>query len=230
MTTHIQKSQQLSAYTKSITFCSLFYHIKPSKCLVFSVCPICYCLYPVSCVTFLSLIIFKIIPHPMTLLIAFPLQVIVSYFILHHLLLLTYHLITYLLPSSHILSSHINPTHRLKPSLVSSRISLHPSSELSSHILITPFILALVSCPCLHQKSLIFAYIRHPHSCPTSPSLFCCYLYYSAYSIAPSSPAPFYPRSLYVIVIDSKSRRIYILLLLSLQTFPHLLHFILQPS
>jgi hypothetical protein len=44
------------------------------------------CPLTISCVTFLSLIIFKIIPHPMTLLIAFPLQVTVSYFILHHLL------------------------------------------------------------------------------------------------------------------------------------------------
>jgi hypothetical protein len=32
-------------------------------------------------VTYLSLIIFKIIPHPMTLLTAFPLQVIILYFI-----------------------------------------------------------------------------------------------------------------------------------------------------
>jgi hypothetical protein len=41
----------------------------------------------------------------------FPLQVIVSYFILHCLLLLTYHHITYLLPSSHTLSPRVCPTH-----------------------------------------------------------------------------------------------------------------------
>jgi hypothetical protein len=35
------------------------------------------------------------------------------------------------------------------------------------------------------------------------------------YSIAPSSPVPFYYRSLYVIVIDSKSHWLYVLLLLS---------------
>jgi hypothetical protein len=108
---------QLSAYTKSMTFCSPFYCIKPSKHSVFSVCPACYHLYPVSCVTFLSLIIFKIIPHPMTLLIAFPLQVTVSYFILHRLLLLTYHHITYLLPSSHIPSPRVHLTHCLNPLL-----------------------------------------------------------------------------------------------------------------
>jgi hypothetical protein len=41
-------------------------------------------------VTFLSLIIFKIIPHPMTLLIAFPLKVILPYLILYYLLPLAY--------------------------------------------------------------------------------------------------------------------------------------------
>jgi hypothetical protein len=51
----------------------------------------------------------------MTLLIAFPLQVIVSYFILHCLLLLPYHFITYLLPSSHIPSPRIHHTHHLNP-------------------------------------------------------------------------------------------------------------------
>jgi hypothetical protein len=49
----------------------------------------------------------------MTLLIAFPLQVIVSYFILHHLLSLPYHFITYSLHSSHIPSLHICYTCRL---------------------------------------------------------------------------------------------------------------------
>jgi hypothetical protein len=92
------KSWRLFTYTNSTTFCSPFYCIKPSKHLVFLVYPACYRPFLVSCVTFLSLIIFKIIPHPMTLLIAFPLQVIVSYFILHRLLLLLYHFITYLLP------------------------------------------------------------------------------------------------------------------------------------
>jgi hypothetical protein len=51
----------------------------------------------------------------MTLLIAFPLQVIVSYFILHCSILLPYHFITYLLPSSHIPSPRIHHTHRLHP-------------------------------------------------------------------------------------------------------------------
>jgi hypothetical protein len=69
----------------------------------------------VSYVTFLSLIIFKIIPHPITLLIAFPLQVIISYLILYHLLLLAYYRITYLLSSSHILSPHVHLTHHLNP-------------------------------------------------------------------------------------------------------------------
>jgi hypothetical protein len=98
-----------------MTFHSPFYHIKPSKYPVFSVCPTCYCPSPVSYVIFLSLIIFKIIPHPMTLLIAFPLQVIVSYFILHCLVLLPYCFITYLLPSSHILSPCICHTCHLHP-------------------------------------------------------------------------------------------------------------------
>jgi hypothetical protein len=51
----------------------------------------------------------------MTLLIAFPLQVIVSYFILHHFSLLPCHLITYPLPSSHIQSPCIHHTHHLHP-------------------------------------------------------------------------------------------------------------------
>jgi hypothetical protein len=53
----------------------------------------------------------------MTLLIAFPLQVIVSYLILYRLLLLTYCRITYPLPSSHILSPRIRHTRRLNPFL-----------------------------------------------------------------------------------------------------------------
>jgi hypothetical protein len=51
----------------------------------------------------------------MTLLIAFPLQVIVSYFILHHLLSLPHRSITYLLPSSHIPSPRIHHTCHLNP-------------------------------------------------------------------------------------------------------------------
>jgi hypothetical protein len=58
---------------------------------------------------------FKIIPHPMTLLIAFPLQVIVSYFILHYFSSLPCYLMTYLLPSSHIPSPHICHIHHLHP-------------------------------------------------------------------------------------------------------------------
>jgi hypothetical protein len=51
----------------------------------------------------------------MILLIAFPLQVIISYLILYHLLLLPHCCITYPLPSSHIPSPHIRLTHRLHP-------------------------------------------------------------------------------------------------------------------
>jgi hypothetical protein len=77
------------------------------SCLLTSLpCFLCY---------ILSLIIFKIIPHPMTLLIAFPLQVIISYLILYRLLLLPHCHITYLLPSSHIPSPRIHPTHCLNP-------------------------------------------------------------------------------------------------------------------
>jgi hypothetical protein len=111
----LQKSQQLLTYTKLTTSHSPFYHIKPSKCPVFSVCPACYHPSPISCVLFLSLIMFKIIPHPMTLLIVFPLQVIVSYFILHHFSSLPCHLMAYPLPSSHIPSPHICHTCRLHP-------------------------------------------------------------------------------------------------------------------
>jgi hypothetical protein len=74
----------------------------------------------VSYVTYLSLIIFKIIPHPMTLLIAFPLQVIILYLILYGLFSLAYCRINYPLSSSHILSLRIcltrclNPSHSIK--------------------------------------------------------------------------------------------------------------------
>jgi hypothetical protein len=69
----------------------------------------------VSYTTYLSLIIFKIIPHPMTLLIAFPLQVIIPYLILYCLFPLTYCHITYLLSSSHIPSPSVCLTCRLNP-------------------------------------------------------------------------------------------------------------------
>jgi hypothetical protein len=65
--------------------------------------------------TYLSLIIFKIIPYPMTLLTAFPLQVIILYLILYCLFLLAYYRITYLLPCSYILSPHVRLTRRLNP-------------------------------------------------------------------------------------------------------------------
>jgi hypothetical protein len=67
-----------------------------------SVPPITVSLYPCSYVTSLSLIIFKIIPHPMTLLTAFPLKVIILYLFLYHLFSLAYCRITYPLSSSHI--------------------------------------------------------------------------------------------------------------------------------
>jgi hypothetical protein len=65
--------------------------------------------------TYLSLIIFKIIPHSMTLLIAFPLQVIILYLILYRLFSLAYCRITYPLSSSHIPSHHVCLTRRLNP-------------------------------------------------------------------------------------------------------------------
>jgi hypothetical protein len=49
------------------------------------------------------------------LLIAFPLQVIIPYFILYCLLLLAYCRITYPLSSSHIPSPRVRLTHRLNP-------------------------------------------------------------------------------------------------------------------
>jgi hypothetical protein len=69
----------------------------------------------VSYATYLSLIIFKIIPHHMTLLIAFPLQVIILYLILYGLFSLAYCCITYPLSSSHIPSPRVRLTHRLNP-------------------------------------------------------------------------------------------------------------------
>jgi hypothetical protein len=69
----------------------------------------------VSYVAYLSLIILKIIPHPMTLLTAFPLQVIILYLILYSLFSLAYCRITYLLSSSHIPSPRVHPTRHLNP-------------------------------------------------------------------------------------------------------------------
>jgi hypothetical protein len=66
-------------------------------------------------VTYLSLIIFKIISYPMTLLTTFPLQVIIPYLILYGLFLLAYCRIIYLLSSSHIPSHRVRLTHRLNP-------------------------------------------------------------------------------------------------------------------
>jgi hypothetical protein len=81
--------------------------------------------------TYLSLIIFKIVPHPMTLLIALPLQVIILYLILYCLFPLGYYRITYPLSSSHIckgtsircltppILSHSPPVHMYFPLLTS---------------------------------------------------------------------------------------------------------------
>jgi hypothetical protein len=69
----------------------------------------------VSYATYLSLIILKIIPHPMTLLIAFPLQVIILYVILYGLFSLAYCRITYPLSSSHIPSPRVRLTRHLDP-------------------------------------------------------------------------------------------------------------------
>jgi hypothetical protein len=106
---------QLSTYTNSSTFWSPFLCIKPLQCPVFLVCPAYYCLYPCSHVTSLSLIIFKIIPHPMTLLTAFPLQVIIQHLILYCLFSLIHCHITYPLSSSHILSPRVCLTCHLNP-------------------------------------------------------------------------------------------------------------------
>jgi hypothetical protein len=112
-------------------------------------------------------------------------------------------------------------------------ISLHLSSELLSHILITLFILICVFHPYLHQKVINTHFYLIPlllHSTsqtiPLSSILSQCY---STYSIAPSSPILFYDCSLYVIVTDSISHQLYVSLLLSLWTLLHLLCFILWP-
>jgi hypothetical protein len=54
-------------------------------------------------------------------------------------------------------------------------------------------------------------------------------LHYCAYCTTPSSLLPFYSSSLYVIVVNLKSRWLCTLLSLPFQTLPHLLYFILQP-
>jgi hypothetical protein len=51
----------------------------------------------------------------MTLLTAFPLQVIIPYLFLYRLVLLAYCWITYPLPRSHIPSHRVHLTHRLNP-------------------------------------------------------------------------------------------------------------------
>jgi hypothetical protein len=108
-----RKTWRLFACAKLMTNYSPFLCIKPSQHLVISVCPIYNCLYPHSYVTSLSLIIFKIIPHPMTLLTAFPLQVIILYLFLYRLFSLAYCHITYLLSRSHIPSHRVHLTHFL---------------------------------------------------------------------------------------------------------------------
>jgi hypothetical protein len=163
-------TRQLFAHTKSTTLCSPFLHIKPLKHPVFSVCPIYNRLYPCSYVTSLSLIIFKIIPHPMTLLTAFLLQVIILYLILYCLFSLAYCRITYPLPSSHILSPRVHLTRHLNPFSWCERctpiihwrtrsspplVLLHISTRNSSK--------ALVLRSCLSTR---------PHSHPTFSSLY----------------------------------------------------------
>jgi hypothetical protein len=115
--------------------------------------------------------------------------------------------------------------------LVSSHISLRIRPELSPHsnsIHTRPFL-----SPSSSQKVIDIHLYPSPPLLPnisrsiSSPSVLS--QYYGVYSIAPSSPVLFYSCSLYVIVIDSKSHQIYVLLLLPLQTLLHLLHFILWP-
>jgi hypothetical protein len=118
------KSRRLPAYKKPTTLrtyklvdfsLSILTHQNPrnARCS-WSVPPVTISTL-VSYVTYLSLIIFKIIPHPMTLLTAFPLQVIIPYLILYRLLSLNYCRITYPLSSSHIPSPRVRPTRHLNP-------------------------------------------------------------------------------------------------------------------
>jgi hypothetical protein len=62
-----------------------------------------------------------------------------------------------------------------------------------------------------------------PTASPSTPSSSMLPQCYSAYSITPSSLVPFYSHSLYVIVVDYKSRRLYALLSLCKGTSVHLL-------
>jgi hypothetical protein len=106
----LQKSQQLSAYRKPTTLC--LYKLDN---ILLSILPHQTVTMPGVLYLLCSLIIFKIIPYPMTLLIVFPLQVIISYLILYCLLSLPHCHITYLLPSSHIPSPCVCPTRHLNP-------------------------------------------------------------------------------------------------------------------
>jgi hypothetical protein len=120
-----------------------------------------------------------------------------------------------------------------KSSSPTSHISLHYSSELSSYALITLSVLALISHSHPHQRviniHLYLSSLLSSIASPSIPSPSVSPQHYSVYSIAPSSLVSCNYRSLYVIVVDSKSCWLYILSSLSLQTLLHLLHFILQP-
>jgi hypothetical protein len=96
-----------------MTIWSPFLCIKPLQHPVILVCPVYNYLYPCYYVTYLSLIIFKIIPHPMTLLTAFPLQVIILHLKFYRLFSLAYYRMAYPLPCNHIPSPCICLTHRL---------------------------------------------------------------------------------------------------------------------
>jgi hypothetical protein len=119
---------------------------------------------------------------------------------------------------------------RSLPPLISSCMSPHLSSELSSCVLATPSPLSLaltfvkIINFCLYPTPLLL-----PITSQTIPLSSILSQYYSVYSIAPGSPVLFYYCQLYVIVVDPKSHQLYVLLSLSLQTLPHLLHFILWP-
>jgi hypothetical protein len=103
---HIQTRQLLALHSYTSNHCNAW--------CSWSVLPITISTL-VSYATYLSLIIFKIIPHPMTLLIAFPLQVIILYLILYSLFSLAYCHIIYPLSSSHILSPRVHLTCHLNP-------------------------------------------------------------------------------------------------------------------
>jgi hypothetical protein len=116
----LQKSRQLSVYNKMMTLriykvddflLSILLHQTLAMPSVLSLS----CLLPSLPCFLCYILISDHLPHPMTLLIVFPLQVIVSYLILYCLLLLTYCHITYPLSSSHIPSPRICPTCHLNP-------------------------------------------------------------------------------------------------------------------